>query len=294
MGSAAAGTGVQKHSGRVEPPGRAVGGVEGPTPRGDGSVINSTTAGVSVVSPIQHLQQQHLLEQQQLLQQQQQQQRQLLQQGADPQTVYIKGVAYAPVAQQQQQHHQHQFLEQAWASHWRGSWLPWQHPSYASAPVHAYQDPSWSQGGCCGGGDVELSKFDYRRYLPASERKKQLFINTPEDLWHFQNCLLGELIYDGEDVRGFSDHMTYVSEMARTCMYDVKALVAYDEGMLERARRGGVGVFHGADTNLTNTKLGVSGTKAAMAAHSSLKQRGASTYRSTGDLVVTRKNRERF
>lgn len=115
---------------------------------------------------------------------------------------------------------------------------------------------------------MEISRFDYRRYLPVSDRKKGLFINNPEDLWHFQNCLMRELLWSGEDVRGLMDHMSYVSEMARTGIFDIRALVEYDEEMLERARNWGVGVFHGADTQLSNTKLGVAGTKAARAAAS--------------------------
>ena len=119
------------------------------------------------------------------------------------------------------------------------------------------------QHGCCSQGEANLSKFDYRRFLPASERKKQLHIGTSEELWRFHAKLIKELIHDGEDVSGFVDHMNYISEMASTGIYDIKALVAYDEEMLERARGGGAAAFSGADTHLTNTKLGMAGTKAA-------------------------------
>ena len=121
--------------------------------------------------------------------------------------------------------------------------------------------------------ETELSMFDYRRFLPVGERRKQMVINDPGELWHFQNCLMRELLWSGEDVRGYMDHMNYISEMARTNIYDIKALVAYDEAFLERARRWGAGVFYGADTNLTNTILGVSGTKAARAAAAASKPR---------------------
>ena len=83
-------------------------------------------------------------------------------------------------------------------------------------------------------------------------------------------------MYSGEDVRGFMDHMSYVSEMARTGIYDIRALVDYDEEMLDRARTWGVGVFHGADTLLSNTKLGVAGTMAARAAWDHARSRGSS------------------
>ena len=113
--------------------------------------------------------------------------------------------------------------------------------------------------------------------MPASERKKQLVINTTEDLWYFQNCLLKDLRRCGEDVDGYIDHMEYMSEMARTNVFEVRALVSYDEEMLERARRGGPSVFHGADTQLSNTKLGAAGTKAAnRGSHDSSRNRGGS------------------
>ena len=64
-----------------------------------------------------------------------------------------------------------------------------------------------------------------------------------------------------EDVSGFIDHMDYVAEMASTGIYDIRALVAYDERMLERARNWGVAAFHGADSHSSNTTLGVSGMK---------------------------------
>ena len=176
----------------------------------------------------------------------------------------------------QQHHHQHQ---------------PRQQPggSYQQQQQGFYQSPG-QQGGtqehhCCKNTDSELSIYDYRRYLPSSERRKQLVINTPEDLWNFHNCLLKELLWFGEDVRGFVDHMNYVSEMAKTGVFETRALVAYDEAMLERARRWGPVVFHGADTNLTNTKLGVAGTKAARVSVDGGKNRSTSYNngnRSTG------------
>ena len=81
---------------------------------------------------------------------------------------------------------------------------------------------------------------------------------------------------------GFVDHMNFVSEMARTCIYETKALVAYDEEMLERARRWGVDVFHGADTVLTNSKLGVAGTKAATAAMGGGRPQGGNYQKGKG------------
>ena len=75
--------------------------------------------------------------------------------------------------------------------------------------------------------------------------------------------MIRELIKDGEDISGFVEHMNYISEMASTGIYEIQALVAYDEEMLERARGGGAAAFSGADTHLTNTKLGMAGTKAA-------------------------------
>ena len=114
-----------------------------------------------------------------------------------------------------------------------------------------------------------MSMFDYGRYLPVSERKKQLLIKTTEELWNFHNSLLRELMWAGEDVTGFVEHMSYMSEMANTSIYDIRALVAYDEEFLELARHWGPVVFHGADTGVTNRKLGVAGTKAAMAARDS-------------------------
>ena len=93
------------------------------------------------------------------------------------------------------------------------------------------------------------------------------------------------MLDDGEDVTGYVAHTNYVSEMARTGIYQVSALVGYDEEMLELARRGGIGAFHGADTTLTNTKLGVAGTKAARAAYDNYgasRGRGASRSRGRG------------
>ena len=119
-----------------------------------------------------------------------------------------------------------------------------------------------NQHGCCGSQEATLSKFDYRRFLPASERRKQLQINSTEELWQFHSKLLKDMIKCGDDVTGFVEHMDYISEMASSGIYKVEALVAYDEVMLERARNGGPEVFCGADTHLTNTKLGMAGTRA--------------------------------
>ena len=68
--------------------------------------------------------------------------------------------------------------------------------------------------------------------------------------------------------------MNYMSEMARTNVYDIRALVAYDEEFLELARQWGPMVYHGADTKFTNVRLGVAGTKSAMAARDSFRTRG--------------------
>ena len=73
----------------------------------------------------------------------------------------------------------------------------------------------------------------------------------------------------GDDVSGFVDHTNYMSEMAKSGIYTPAALVAYDEGMLERARIWGPVAFTGADTHLSNSKLGVAGTVAASSQASS-------------------------
>ena len=117
-------------------------------------------------------------------------------------------------------------------------------------------------GGCCGSrAETAMSKFDYRRYVPASERKKQLVIHTVEELWDFHNNLLRDMLQCGEDVTGFVEHMNYMSEMGRSGIYSVSALVAYDAVMLERANNWGALAFQGADTHLTNTKLGAGGMR---------------------------------
>ena len=73
---------------------------------------------------------------------------------------------------------------------------------------------------------------------------------------NFQNCLLSELLFLGEALEVCHvDHMNYVSEMSKTSIYDITALVAYDKAMLERARTWDPVVSHGADKCLTNRKL---------------------------------------
>ena len=166
--------------------------------------------------------------------------------------------------------------------HPQGGWSQ-QQQQRQQQPWYGQQYPGGTgQSGCCRSQEVELSMFDYRRFLPVSERKKQLHIKTCEELWNFHNCLLRELLWMGEDVTGFVDHMNYMSEMAATDIYDIRALVGYDEEFLELARHWGPCVFRGADTKLTNSKLGVSGTKAAMAAKDAQKGGGQNHTRGRG------------
>ena len=174
-----------------------------------------------------------------------------------------QGGAYSHPLHQQYQQYQQQFAQ----------------PSHHDSPYQSAYPPPGDfsyTGGCCGGRqETLLSKFDYRRYLPASERKKALVITSVEELWDFHNNLLRDLLMWGEDVTGFVEHMNYMSEMAKSGVYNVGALVAYDAVMLERAHNWGVDAFQGADTHLTNTKLGVGGTKGGPAQSRSVGKGGA-------------------
>ena len=84
------------------------------------------------------------------------------------------------------------------------------------------------------------------------------------------------MINAGCDVNGFLDHMEYLSEMSRSGVYNIQALVSYDEVMLERARVAGESAFHGADTHLTNTKLGAGSTRVVSGVY---QNRGGSSNR---------------
>ena len=133
---------------------------------------------------------------------------------------------------------------------------------YGPGQGQPWTSPDQHGNGCCGQQkDGITSKFDYRRFLPASERRKTLTIKCPSDLWYFHSKLLKDMLNGGCDVSGFLDHMEYLSEMSRSGVYEIQALVAYDEEMLERARIAGESAFQGADTHLTNTKLGAGSTR---------------------------------
>ena len=106
-----------------------------------------------------------------------------------------------------------------------------------------------------------LSKFDLRRFLPASERKKALVIDSNAKLFYLLSRMLDDLGRKGYDVMGLVSHISYLTWMASTNIYTTEALAAYDYAMRERAREGGVAAFTGGDTNLTNMYLGASGTK---------------------------------
>ena len=137
--------------------------------------------------------------------------------------------------------------------------------------------------GCCGSRDTALSKFDYRRFLPMSERKKQLTIKSTEELWHYHNALLKLMLKCGDDVSGFIDHTEFISEMASSGVYDIRAIVAYDEAFLEKAREFGPGAFHGANTHLANTKLGLAGTKLVMGAQGGATSTGKNSHNYSGN-----------
>ena len=113
-----------------------------------------------------------------------------------------------------------------------------------------------------GGRGVPMSKFDLRRFLPASERKKPLSIDSPEKLIYLLTRLLDDLSTRGFGVSGLLQHLSYITWMALTGIYATGALVEYDYEIRDRAREQGCGAFCGGDTDLSNMFLGASGTKA--------------------------------
>ena len=84
----------------------------------------------------------------------------------------------------------------------------------------------------------------------------------------------------GESTKGFRAHVRYVQHMSSLKVYTTEALVSYDREMRQRAIDAtgsrGQAVFTGADTDLTNRCLGISGT----IAYAKLQEapRGASSY----------------
>ena len=124
-----------------------------------------------------------------------------------------------------------------------------------------------------------LSKFDLRRFIPMSDRKKALVIESNEKLFYLLSRLLDDLGRKGFDVIGLVTHISYLTWMASTGIYTTEALCAYDYEMRERARQGGVGAFCGGDTSLTNMYLGASGTKQFKSTQSSYSGRqGGGNY----------------
>ena len=165
------------------------------------------------------------------------------------------GQGYHEMGQQQAPGSQHPLHQQYQQFQQQSQFNAYQHPP------QQFQSDMGTHGGCCGRQETALSKFDYRRYLPASERRKNLVINNIEELWDFHNNLLRDMLRWGDDVTGFVEHMNYMSEMAKSGIYNAQALVAYDAVMLDRAHNWGPEAFQGADTHLSNTKLGMGGTK---------------------------------
>ena len=108
---------------------------------------------------------------------------------------------------------------------------------------------------------LSMSKFDLRRFVPASERKKALSIDCNEKLFYLLSRMLEDLGRRGYDITGLVAHISYLTWMASTGIYTTEALVGYDYEIRERARQEGMSAFCGGDTNLTNMYLGASGTK---------------------------------
>ena len=107
-----------------------------------------------------------------------------------------------------------------------------------------------------------FSKFDLRRFLPATQRRRPLVIESTEKLCYLLTRLIEDLSGRGFNVTGLLSHISFVTLMASSGVYTSEALVNYDADMRERAREFGVSAFTGSDSHLVNLHLGTGGTKA--------------------------------
>ena len=117
------------------------------------------------------------------------------------------------------------------------------------------------------GVEKKRSKFDILQYLPESERKKTNAIDSAEKLIVCLSKLIDDLSDMGEPTKGLRAHMVYIATKSAENIYDIKALVAYDVAIRDKADksviREGEDPFVGVDTSLSNFHLGYSGTKHA-------------------------------
>ena len=97
-----------------------------------------------------------------------------------------------------------------------------------------------------------------RRFLPSSERKKVLKLDTSDRLIYLLMCLMSDLSASGQytDMSGLMQHITFMSEMSATGLYKVEALCSYDEHVRDRARQHGFEMFGYFDTVLIHRLLG--------------------------------------
>ena len=111
------------------------------------------------------------------------------------------------------------------------------------------------------------SKFDILKFLPESERKKTNAIDSVEKLIVLLTCLVDELHDCGEPTKGLRLHLRYVATMHSQGIYELKALIGYDQAIRDLADNSvvgeGVDPFVGVDTSLSNYHLGYAGTKHA-------------------------------
>ena len=114
--------------------------------------------------------------------------------------------------------------------------------------------------------EKKRSKYDILRFLPEGERKKVNPIDSMEKLTVLLSRLMDDLEDRGESIKTLRAHHIYVATMASQGIYDIKALVAYDAAVREKAEKaeqdGGQADF-GVDTTLSNFHLGYAGTKHA-------------------------------
>ena len=107
------------------------------------------------------------------------------------------------------------------------------------------------------------SRFDILKFLPVQDRKKTHPVDTSEKLMVLLSQLIDELHDDGECTKGFRAHQIYVGTMADQGIYDIRALVSYDQAIRDKADKYGMDCVVGVDTALSNFHLGYAGTKQA-------------------------------
>ena len=152
-------------------------------------------------------------------------------------------------------------------------------------------EESWDLRDLLTKADKKKSKFDIIRFLPESDRKKSNPIDTSARLIMLLHCLLDELDDSKpvENTKGLRAHISYLTVKASEGIYDVRALLAYDSAMREKASKDGIEAFTGGDTKLTNYYLGYSGTIQAMSyaasaannrpnSTTSIRKQGGSSY----------------